>query len=246
MIRGDTRGNLFAAPRPARARGTHHPRRQDHRNVGRFTGYRRGLAAHRCNAANTRDACGGSDVRQVQKARLAENNRTAAIPILQNVAAKRGDTERAEALILEEIELRRKRDPSDPELGRALADAGMLYMQQRRFEEAEAFTRQALSIDARALGEDDPRYALKLENLANITYRRKDYDRALEMLERVREIRARNLGDDHILVARTVANMAVVANDSGRPERALELFDEALPRFVAGSRRATPTSARSA
>ena len=164
----------------------------------------------------------------------ALSNRAGAIAILQRVAAARGDTDRAEALILEEIELRRKLDPSGPELGRALADAGMLYMSQGRYDEAEAITRQALAIDATALGEDDPRYAEKLENLANISFRRKNYDQALELLGRVREIRARNLGDGHLLVARTLANMAVVATESGQATRALELYDQALPRFVAG------------
>ncbi len=110
---------------------------------------------------------------------------------------------------------------------------GVLY-RQSRLDEAFVHYRDALEIQQRLLGADDPQVAMSLNHMGNVEIERGDLVAAAEYVTRSYELRRRVLGERHPKVAASVNNLAAIALKQGLPQRALEHAEQALA-IVAGS-----------
>ena len=167
-----------------------------------------------------------TEERRPQKAAMLSLRARIAAEGQDNLAA-------ADTLFLASISLLREVLPDSPLLPTSLNNAAVNQVAMRDFERAEATYTEALEVQGRMFGTDHPEYALTLENLGGIAYRKGDYEACLANLDRVHDIRAAKMGEDHPAVMRTMLNMATVAMGMGNHEQAIEIYAEILPLLVA-------------
>jgi tetratricopeptide (TPR) repeat protein/predicted Ser/Thr protein kinase len=110
---------------------------------------------------------------------------------------------------------------------------GVLYRQQR-LEEAFDHYREALEVQQRLLGPDDPVVAMSYNHMGNVKIEQNDLITAEEYVNRSYELRRRVLGERHPKVAASINNLAAIAAKQRHPERALEHAEHALS-IVGGS-----------
>ncbi|HEX7071563.1 MAG TPA: tetratricopeptide repeat protein, partial [Rhodothermales bacterium] len=136
----------------------------------------------------------------------------------------KGDLDSAAVLYRDAIERFRAQDEPGRGLAEALNDYGTLLLDVRRFDEAEASFREALTLMRRFLGDSHRDVASNLNNIALVLHERKDGAGAAELFEESLEIQRRAAGRDNIGVAYTLNNLAWVYRDMGDLEAADSLL----------------------
>jgi tetratricopeptide (TPR) repeat protein len=137
----------------------------------------------------------------------------------------------AEALPLEErvLSLREKALGAEhPDVGAALNDLGVLYLEKGDFGRAEPLHQRALSIYEKAFGPEHPAVALSLNNLAGLYHQKGDNSRVEALYQRALSIYEKAFGSEHAAVATCVDNLAELYQAQGDFERAEPLRKRAL------------------
>lgn len=88
--------------------------------------------------------------------------------------------------------------------------------------------RHALELQEQALGEDHPKVATTLNNLAGLYQDMGEYEQALPLYQRSFKIKEQALGEDHTEVAATLNNLAELYRATEENEQALPLYQQAL------------------
>ena len=88
-----------------------------------------------------------------------------------------------------------------------VSNAGMKAFQEGRYSKAEKHLTAALE-EAEKFGEQDPRLATSLDNLAFLFHNQRIYGEAEPLLQRSLAIREKSLGPDHPDVARSLYRLA--------------------------------------
>ncbi len=107
-----------------------------------------------------------------------------------------------------------------------MADAGKAY-RQADYAEAEKLLLSALK-EAEKFGEQDPRLATSLNNLAVLYNAQGRYAQAEPLYQRALAIREKALGPEHPDVAPSLNNLAVLYNAQGKYAQAEPLYRRSL------------------
>ncbi len=107
-----------------------------------------------------------------------------------------------------------------------MADAAKAY-QQADYADAEKLLLAALK-EAEKFGEQDPRLATSLNNLAVLYYAQGRYAQAEPLYQRALAIREKALGPEHPDVAQSLNNLAVLYNAQGKYAQAEPLYQRSL------------------
>ncbi len=107
-----------------------------------------------------------------------------------------------------------------------MADAGKAY-QQADYAEAEKLLLAALK-EAEKFGEQDPRLATSLNNLAVLYYGQGRDAQAEPLYQRALAIREKALGPEHPDVAQSLNNLALLYNAQGKYAQAEPLYQRSL------------------
>jgi len=109
-----------------------------------------------------------------------------------------------------------------------ISGLGRLYAWYRKFEQAEPLLHRALKIRRNVFGDDHPRTAQSLEDLAALARRRGDPVAAEQFCTEALTIRLQKLGPYHPDIARNFRALAVLAQDQGKSDEAEQLYRKAL------------------
>jgi CHAT domain-containing protein len=136
---------------------------------------------------------------------------------------------RAELLLAKTLELIMKTLGKDhPVAAEALLELGRLHYNRGDFEKAEDDYQRSAAILESAIGPDDERILLRLNDLAVLYNSRRQYARSEPLLERILARRSA-FGPDNAHLALPLWNMALVAQEYHRDySRALDLYSQAL------------------
>ena len=107
-----------------------------------------------------------------------------------------------------------------------MADAVKAY-QQADYAEAEKLLLAALK-EAEKFGEQDPRLATNLNNLAGLYYAQGNYAQAEPLYQRALAIWEKALGPEHPDVATSLSNLAALYDAQGKFTEAEPLYQRAL------------------
>lgn len=161
----------------------------------------------------------------------ARGERTSTPDILDNIGKlliERGDFDRAEELLNEALEMRRRmQSPDHPALGNSLNNLAHLRRQRGDYEAAERLQREALKIYRERYGEQHPLVATCLNNLAMTLSEKGDYDGAEPYAREALRLWRERLGE-HPNVATGINNLGLITLQQGDHARAEPLFREAL------------------
>lgn len=116
-----------------------------------------------------------------------------------------------------------------PNVAMVINNLAGLAARQGDLQTAERYMRQGIEIEARVRGQDSPRYAAKLDNLANILSATERPDEAAEMRRQALAVTEVAVGESEL----TVAMLDRLAGDLA----AAGSFDEAEPLFEDAARR---------
>lgn len=97
-----------------------------------------------------------------------------------------------------------------------------------RYEEAEAFFREAIDIDRRTIGVSHPDYAIDLGNLAVVLEAQGRYSEAEEIYRETLQIVSTTVGKDRSIYATQLNNLGLVLREQERYQEAEELFRQAI------------------
>ncbi|XP_058513216.1 nephrocystin-3 isoform X3 [Ochotona princeps] len=146
-------------------------------------------------------------------------------------------------------------DPDHPRVAQSLHQLASVYVQWKKFDNAEQLYKQALEISENAYGADHPHTARELEALATLYQKQNKYeqaehfrkksfkirqkatrrkgnlgklDKAVPLYELAVEIRQKSFGPKHPSVATALVNLAVLHSQMKRHGEALPLYERAL------------------
>ncbi len=127
-----------------------------------------------------------------------------------------------------EVAIAKAGDPLGLLEAERLFGLGTIHYERGEYERARDLYEQTLSLRRGPLGNDHPRVAAALSNLANAYYRLNRNEQALQLHEQALDIRIRILGPEHPNVAANLTNLGSVVDDLGQHERAKQLYQRAL------------------
>jgi tetratricopeptide (TPR) repeat protein/tRNA A-37 threonylcarbamoyl transferase component Bud32 len=133
----------------------------------------------------------------------------------------------ARALLGEAVAIRRRLPGAELDLASSLQHLGQVAQMQHR-PETEALFQEALAIQEKRLGPDDPEVAMTLNNLGICYGYGGEMAKAELTFQRALKIREAALGAWHPDVAMTINNLALVRTQQKRYAEAGELFRRAL------------------
>jgi tetratricopeptide (TPR) repeat protein len=117
------------------------------------------------------------------------------------------------------------------ELAATLNDQSALLLTEANFDGAKEMLDQAVGIEKRLLGVQNPEYARSLSNLAYVYSRQDKKIKAEQLYREALEIRIHALGPQHPLVGRSLRNLADFYWESGRYQEAEPLMSQSLNIF---------------
>ena len=133
------------------------------------------------------------------------------------------------ALILEEaLKLEPQNREATVETAESLSELANVYFYQGKYEQSEALNNQALQIDQRLLGEDNPAVAQELNNLGAIAMNRGDYRTSEAFYRRALKIVESWYGTDHPETAANLTALAQPLTFDKENDEAQSLLERAL------------------
>ncbi|MBI4853195.1 MAG: tetratricopeptide repeat protein, partial [Acidobacteria bacterium] len=141
----------------------------------------------------------------------------------------KGDYSKAEPLLIQALEIRKKAlGENHPSTTSSMNNLASLYNDKGDYSKAEPLLIEALRIHKKALGENHPSTATSMSNLAFLYYRKGDYSKAEPLLIQALEIRKKALGENHPDTATSINNLALLYYRKGDYSKAAPLFIQAL------------------
>ena len=117
---------------------------------------------------------------------------------------------------------------TDGERAAALNNLATLLQATNRAKEAEPLIRQALALDEKSYGKDDPRVAIRLSNLASLLQETNRMAEAEPLLRRALAINEASYGNQHPRMSLVLNNLALLLETTNRPAEAEPLLRRAL------------------
>jgi tetratricopeptide (TPR) repeat protein/serine/threonine protein kinase len=129
--------------------------------------------------------------------------------------------------------------PMYPNVSFTLSCMAKIFKDQGEFPRAMEHFQRALSIKVDALGEQDPRVLVTLNDMAEVLdawarvlQGQKEYANALKQYEMALSFKIRALGEHNTDVAFTLNGMACMLSDQGEYTRSLECFERVLAIYI--------------
>jgi len=142
-------------------------------------------------------------------------------------AAARGDLTAAERGYADALEIAEALGNGSLRHARAADGLADVWRLQERYEEAEQGYRETLASFERLLGEDQPRVATTMHNLAVVLLERGLTAEAEDLFRRSREIWERRLGENSVEVAVSLEATAALLQRTERWQQAQALLERA-------------------
>ena len=142
---------------------------------------------------------------------LGENHPdyAASVHDLACLYANQGEYARAEPLLRQALEIRKKvLGENHPDYAANVDDLACLYANQGEYARAETLLRQALEIRKKVLGENHPDCAASLRDLGLLYQAQGEYRQAEPLLLQALEVRKKVLGENHPDYARSLNDFA--------------------------------------
>ena len=148
--------------------------------------------------------------------------------------AARGDHARAEPLLRQALEIRKRAlGASHPGYAATLGDMADLELARGHYASAEPLYREALEIRKRSQGTSHPGYATALSGLGRLSAARGDYAGAGPLYREALEVRRKAQGASHPGYAAALGDMADLELARGHYAGAERLYREALDQATA-------------
>jgi CHAT domain-containing protein/Tfp pilus assembly protein PilF len=122
----------------------------------------------------------------------------------------------AEPLYLRAVEIMRRSGGADPGYPVILDCVAGFYLTTAKPALAEQFSRQALEVRRRTLGEDHPEIAVNLDLLGSFTWAQGQYEEAERLYQQAGEMYRRTVGEDHLLYGAHLFRVAALYHSQGR------------------------------
>jgi tetratricopeptide (TPR) repeat protein len=153
---------------------------------------------------------------------------------LAHLYRKGGEYAKAESLVLETLELKRREygDENSSTLY-SLHCLASVYWNRKDYAKAEPLLVQCLAAYRRRLGPEHPRTVNVMMDLAGLYRDLGNYAKAEPLFLECRELVPRVVGKDHTLYGSFIGNLAGFYYEQGKFEQAIPLFEEALERTKA-------------
>lgn len=139
-----------------------------------------------------------------------------------------GDYDKAEELLTAALNKTKKFKNTDRRLLITYRNFALLYQNQKKFAQAEAFYDKVLVLKKRTAAPNDPSIARDLNNLATILVAQGKYSEAKEIIKKALIINKQALGKEHPSVATNLANLASIYHMEGNFAEAEALYLHAL------------------
>src|SRR5262249_39759599 len=147
---------------------------------------------------------------------------------LSDVVADRGSYSEAEGLARRALDLIPRSREGDLDLAGALSRLGFLYQREGKLADARPLFENALEVEQRVSGSDDPKVAARLAALAGLHQDQADLAGAEPLLARALSIVEARYGPDHLEAAGPLARLGICLLDEDRPDQAEPLLQRAL------------------
>lgn len=139
-------------------------------------------------------------------------------------AQEEGNLCQAESMWLASLAEAKSFHPHDPRLLVSVENLACLYASLGRFDQSEAFSKQAVDIAFQAFGNDHPNLARCLNNLAGLYYQQGRYVEAEPISRRLLAIYEKNYDADHADVIMATINLAMLYHVQGKYKLAERLY----------------------
>jgi tetratricopeptide (TPR) repeat protein len=137
-----------------------------------------------------------------------------------------GDNERAEAALKKALDLSRQNlKTDDPQLATVLNDLGTLKLSENRYDEAEPFFRQAVTIFERT---DSPELVSVYSNLGHVLVSEEKLQEAEMFFQKAIDIGEKKYGPDSPELAPPLNNLAMLYDREKRVDEARKLLQRAI------------------
>jgi tetratricopeptide (TPR) repeat protein len=110
--------------------------------------------------------------------------------------------------------------PEHPHVAILFTNLARLYLNQKKYAEAEPLYQQALRIHEQVLGPEHPTVAYQLRGLAGLYQMQKKYVEAESSFQRTLRIREQTIGPEHPLTVETRTAYARFLRQMGRTDEA--------------------------
>lgn len=143
-------------------------------------------------------------------------------------AEKDGNLAQAEFMWLASLSEAKGFHPDDPRLLISIESLSNLYATLGRFDQAEAFGKQAVDVAVKAFGHDHPNLARCLNSLAGIYYQQGRFKDGEPVCRRLLAIYEKNYQSDHPDVVMGTINLAMIYHAQGKFKLAERLYIRAI------------------
>lgn len=145
-----------------------------------------------------------------------------------NALTKKKKYKEAETCLKEALSAAEEFGPQDLRVATTLNNLGLLYYNQKRYEEAEPVYNRAIQIRENGLGHEHPQVAISLSNLALLYYAQKKHTKALSLAQDALKIREKTLAPDHLDLAMSLNNLALIHHALKQHDKAERYSQRAL------------------
>lgn len=115
-----------------------------------------------------------------------------------------------------------------PELASSLHSLGVLFMVQKRYQDAETLLKKGLTMRESLLGESDPALAHSLDSLASLFCNKKMYSEAIGYYEKSVDIKKKNLDPADPNLISTMNHLAMAFRKEGNYQRSETTYRQVL------------------
>jgi tetratricopeptide (TPR) repeat protein len=145
------------------------------------------------------------------------------------LAAKYGNTDKADAMWKAALEVAESFSAKDPRLAYTLDNVASIYAASNRLDIAEGYCKRALATTEMIYGRHHLKTAHCMNNLAGIYYNQRRYFEAEQLCVQVLMTYNKLLGPDHADVGMAANNLAMAYHSQGKWGLADLLYERALP-----------------
>jgi tetratricopeptide (TPR) repeat protein len=151
--------------------------------------------------------------------------------LVSHLAVTEADYDAYGYLVRQKLEHTQRTLPDDdPELAKALFDAGNHAIFHRKYSEAETLLRRALDSNVKAHGEESEAVVANLNRLCVVARELKKFDEAESTIQQALEIAKKSFSKSRIY-PRTIETMALLREEQCRTSESIALYSEAVAVF---------------
>ncbi|MEJ2494039.1 MAG: serine/threonine-protein kinase [Ignavibacteriaceae bacterium] len=150
------------------------------------------------------------------------------LDIMGQVYLNLGLYDKSEALLKEALDIRRKINSDDVDLGKSLNSVGQLYLTKGEYDKAEPILKEALSVYENLSEKDNENYVSAIDNAAWYSNVTGDFNRSDSLYDLAIKVLRNNYKDRSELLFITMNDLALNFHEEGKYEESESLFKETL------------------